>query len=188
MMNSQNMFSGELDSAKKNNSESIALISGVIKDFVVLVNQTLAESDDLISTVDANYTNASMVLGSKMDTILGFISRESGKISESADGSSRALKELLTRNGAMEEGIQSRLEQLSSQQDNFAHSVHDQLQGFISRLNDDSSKLSTARQAATNKLYDALHSANTQFAANAAQWQSQRLASSPPSLLGRHFA
>ncbi|TEB20640.1 hypothetical protein C9890_0032 [Perkinsus sp. BL_2016] len=183
MMNSQNMFSGELDSAKKNNSESIALISGVIKDFVVLVNQTLAESNDLIATVDANYTNASMVLGSKMDTILGFISREASKISESADWSSRALKELLTRNGAMEEGIQSRLGQLSSQQDSFAHSVHDQLQGFISRLNDDSSKLSTARQAATNKLYDALHNANTQFAANAAEWQSERLASSPSSLV-----
>ena len=119
-----------------------------------------------------------MILGSKMDTILGFISREASKISESADGSSRALKELLTRNGAMEEGIQSRLEQLSSQQDSFAKSVHDQLQAYISRLNDDSSKLSMARQTATNKLYDALHRANTQFAAKAAEWQSQRLASS----------
>jgi hypothetical protein len=175
MMNSQNMFSSELDAAKTNNSQSIALISGVIRDFVFLVNQTLAESDDLISAVDANYTNASMALGAKMDTILGFINREAGKVSESADTSSQSLKGLLTRNGAMEEGIQTRLQQLSSQQDAFAKSVHDQLQAFISRLNDDSSKLASARQSATNKLYDALHNANAQFAANAAQWQNQRL-------------
>jgi hypothetical protein len=178
MMNSQNMFSSELDSARKNNSQSIALISGVIRDFVTLVNQTLAESDDLISAVDKNYTEASMKLGAKMDTILGFISRQASQVSESADGSARNLKALLTRNGAMQEGIQTRLKQLSTQQDAFAKSVHDQLQGFIARLNDDNSKLATGRQAATNKLYDALHTANTQFAANAAQWQSQRLATS----------
>ena len=183
MMSSQAMFSGELDAAKKNNSESIALISGVVRDFVTLVNQTLAESDDLIASVDANYTNASMQLDSKMSTILGFISREASKISDSAEGSSQSLKALLTRNGAMEDGIQTRLTQLSQQQDAFAKSVHDQLQGYIARLNEDSSKLATARQSATNKLYDALHNANTEFAAHAAEWQSERLAASSPSLI-----
>ena len=178
MMSSQSMFSSELDSARKNNSDSIALISGVIKDFVFLVNQTLDESNDLISAVDANYTQASMSLDSKMNTILGFISREASKISDSADSSSRDLKALLTRNGAMEEGIQSRLSQLSEQQDAFAKSVHDQLQSYITRLSDDSAQLSTARQTATNKLFDVLHNANSEFAAQAAQWQSQRLSSS----------
>ena len=183
MMASQTMYSGELDGARKNNSDNIAMISGVVADFVTLVNQTLVESDDLISSVDANYSDASMKLGSKMDTIIGYITREANAVSESADSSGQMLKSLLTKNGAMEEGIRSRLEQLASQQDAFATSVHDQLQGFIARLNDDTSKMSSARLAATNKLYDTLHKASADFASNAAQWQSQRLQAAAGSLI-----
>lgn len=182
MLAGQTMYSGAMDDAKKENGENIALISGVIRDFVTLVNQTLAESNDLISTVDANYTDASMKIGSKMDTVLGFITRQSNAVSDSAESSGALLKSLLTKNGAMEDGIRSRLDQLSKQQDAFSNNVHDQLQSFISRLNDDTAKMSSARNAATSKLYQKLQEASSQFAANAAQWQSQRV-KAPSSVL-----
>ena len=175
MLAGQTMYSGAMDDAKKENGENIALISGVIRDFVTLVNQTLAESNDLISTVDANYTDASMKIGSKMDTVLGFITRQSNAVSDSAESSGALLKSLLTKNGAMEDGIRSRLDQLSKQQDAFSKNVHDQLQSFISRLNDDTAKMSSSRNAATSKLYQKLQEASNQFATNAAQWQSQRV-------------
>ena len=184
MMDSQLMYNDELDKDRKSNSENIALISGVIRDFVTLVNETLAESNDLISTVDANYTDQSMALDSKLNTIVGFISREASAVSASADSSAQALKNILTANGPMEDGIRQRLAALSEQQDGFAQKVHDQLQGFISRLNDDSAKMNTARQTATNKLYDVLHRASTEFAQNAATWQAQRLEqTSSPSMV-----
>jgi hypothetical protein len=175
MQSSQIMYSGELDSASKNNSKAIATISGVIADFVTLVNATLAESNDLISNVDANYTNASEVLSSKMDTILGFITREASAVSDSATSSGQNLHTLLTENGAMEDGIRSRLEKLSQEQDAFAENVHEQLQSLVSRLSADTSNMNAARQSATNKLVSSLQAASSQFASQAAQWQSERL-------------
>jgi len=175
MMSSQVMYTNQLDSDRKANADNIALISGVIRDFVTLVNETLAESNDLISNVDANYTDQSMALDSKLNTIVGFITREARAVSASADTSAQALKKILTSNGPMEDGIRQRLAALSEQQDGFAQKVHDQLQGFITRLNDDSAKMNTARDAATNRLYDVLHKASTEFAQNAANWQAQRL-------------
>ena len=77
----------------------------------------------------------------------------------------------------MEDGIRETLTQLSGQQDAFAKDVHDKLQGFASRLSDDTAQMSSARVAATNKLYDALHRASEEFASNAAAWQSQKLSS-----------
>ena len=184
MSSSQLMFSSSLDAAKQNNSDSIALISGVIRDFVTLVNETLEESNDLVSGVDANYTEASLALSSKMDTVLGFINRQASAVSESAESSGRLLKNLLSRNGAMEDGIRERLQQLSKQQDAFATNVHDQLQSYIGRINEDSAKLTSARSAATNKLYEALQTANADFAAKAAEWQRERLAT-PASFIQR---
>ena len=182
MMDSQGMYDKELDGDRKTNADNIALISGVIRDFVTLVNETLAESNDLISTVDANYTDQSMALDSKLSTIVGFISREASAVSASADTSAQALKKVLTSNGPMEDGIRQRLTELSNQQDGFAQKVHDQLQGFISRLNDDSSKMNTARETATNRLYDVLHKASTEFAENAATWQAERLQAVSPNV------
>jgi hypothetical protein len=175
MASSQSMYSSALDHSKKQNSGNVASLSGVIGDFVTLVNQTLAESDDLISAVDTNYTDATQKLSAKMDTVLGFISREANSIAASADSSSRQLKSLLTSSGPIEDGIRQRLEELAAQQDKFATSVHDQLTGFVSRLSDDNDKISNARLAATNKLYDTLHRASAQFASNAAAWQAQAL-------------
>lgn len=189
MMDSQVMYSGQLNSARKNNSNAIATISGVISDFVTLVNETLAQSNDMISAVDANYTNASEVLSAKMDTILGFISREASSISDSASTSGQNLKAMLTRNGAMEDGIRGRLEKLSEQQDSFASDVHTQLQGLVARLSQDTSNMNSARQAASAKLVSTLQAASSQFASQAAQWQSERLqqqqtqSSSPSALI-----
>jgi hypothetical protein len=175
MMDSQAMYDHEIEKSKTSNGESVALISGVIRDFVYLVNETLAESSDLISTVDANYTEQSTALDSKMNTIVGFINREANAVAASADSSSQALRNLLTSNGPMEDGIRQRLAALATQQDQFASKVHDQLNSFIVRLNDDNGKISSAREAATNRLYDALHKASTEFAQNAAAWQAERL-------------
>ena len=175
MMNSQVMYSKQLDSARRNNSDAVATISGVIADFVSLVNQTMAESNELISTVDANYSSASEKLSSKMDTILGFISRESASVSDSAQTSGQNLKSLLTQNGAMEDGIRSRLQKLSQQQDEFAADVHDQLQVLVSRLSQDTSNMNSARLASTNKLVSTLQTASNEFASQASQWQSERL-------------
>lgn len=182
MMDSQAMYSDQLESDRKTNGDNVALISGVIRDFVTLVNETLAESNDLISNVDANYTDQSMALDSKLNTIVGFISREASAVSASADNSAQALKKVLTSNGPMEDGIRQRLTALSEQQDGFAQKVHDQLQGFISRLNEDSAKMNTARESATNRLYDVLHKASTEFAENAATWQAQRLQAVSPNV------
>ena len=175
MMDSQTMYSTQLSEAKGNNTANIALISGVVRDFVRLVNQTLSESNDLVAAVDANYTDASMKLGSKMDTVIGYISRQSSAVASSADSSAQMLKSLLVSSGPMEDGIRETLKSLSAQQDEFAKKVRDQLAGFTTRIADDTTAMTSARAAATNKLYDALHAASEQFASNAAAWQNEKL-------------
>ena len=175
MMDSQAMYASRLAEAKGNNSADIAQISGVVQDFVLLVNETLNQSNDLISTVDANYSDASMKLGSKMDTVIGYITRESNKVASSADNSAQALKTLLLTSGPIQDGIRETLKSLSDQQDKFATDVHSQLATLSARLADDTNKMTSARAAATNKLYDSLHHASETFAANAAAWQNQKL-------------
>jgi hypothetical protein len=42
--------------------------------------------------------------------------------------------------------------------------------------------MNTARETATNRLYDVLHKASTEFAENAATWQAERLQAVSPNV------